>query len=152
MLTATNWRVAAATLAVSAAVISLAPAHPAAHDRTTQVTWTIDVEPILKSRCLGCHATGGFAPLPLDTYDAARAAARAIRDEVLERRMPPWPAARGFGAFVNDRSLSPLEVQLLTVWAEGGTPLGPPAVQSGGSARTAVARAPDLVVTIPAAR
>ena len=82
---------------------------PAAHNRISQVTWTTDVQPIMKARCLGCHATGGFGPMSLETYQQARTWAKAIREEVLERRMPPWPAARGSGSFVNDRSLTPLE-------------------------------------------
>jgi hypothetical protein len=134
-------------LAVCLAAICVLESGASAHDRTTQVTWTTDVEPILKSRCLGCHATGGFAPLPLDTYDAAKAAAIAIRDEVLERRMPPWSAARGFGAFANDRTLTPLEIELLTAWANGLTPIGPPVEKTATS--TPDERSPDLVVTVP---
>jgi hypothetical protein len=103
----------------------------AAHNRESQVTWTTDVEPILQRRCVGCHAAGGFGPMPLATYQDARAWAKSIRQEVLERRMPPWPAARGFGDFLNDRSLTPVEVELLTSWADGATPLGPPVMRSG---------------------
>ena len=55
--------------------------------------------------------------MSLETYQEARTWAKAIRDEVLERRMPPWPAAPGFGDFSNDRSLTPIEVELLTAWA-----------------------------------
>src|SRR5262245_39466730 len=104
---------------------------PAAHNRESPVTWTTDVEPILQRRCIGCHAAGGFGPMPLATYQDARRWAKAIRQEVLERRMPPWPAARGFGDFLNDRSLTPIEVELLTSWADGATPLGPPVIRSG---------------------
>ena len=95
----------------------------AAHNRISQVTWTTDVEPIMKARCLGCHTPGGFGPMSLETYQEARTWAKAIREEVLERRMPPWPAARGFGEFINDRSLTPLEIELLTAWADGATPI-----------------------------
>ena len=117
----TCWTVGLASLAGIAGL----PA-PSAHPRDTQVTWTTDVEPILKARCVGCHATDGFGPMPLATYQDARAWASAIRGEVLERRMPPWPAARGFGDYANDRSLSPFEIELVAAWAGGGTPLGPP--------------------------
>ena len=142
------WTVGLASLAGIAGV----PA-PSAHPRDTQVTWTTDVEPILKARCVGCHATDGFGPMSLATYQDARAWASAIRGEVLERRMPPWPAARGFGDYANDRSLSPLEIELVAAWAGGGTPLGPPVPVPGertvrqeiGAAR----RSPDLVLTAP---
>ena len=119
---------------------------PAAHNRISQVTWTTDVEPIMKSRCLGCHTPGGFGPMSLQTYQDARMWAKAIREEVLERRMPPWPAARGFGEFVNDRSLTPLEVELLTAWADGAAPLGPAVVAAHETRPPPVTRPPDLIV------
>jgi hypothetical protein len=125
-----------------------------AHSRQSQVTWTIDVEPIVKRRCVGCHTTNGFGPMSLATYQDAREWSTAIRREVLERRMPPWPAARGFGDFVNDRSLTPIEVELLTAWADGVTPLGPPADSHAAPPHdhAAVRQAPDLVVTDPEPR
>ena len=60
--------------------------------------------------------------MPLVTYEQARPWAKAIRDEVLARRMPKWHAARGYGDFANDPSLSPFEVALIAAWAEGGAP------------------------------
>jgi len=139
--------------AVAACVCAIAvlESGPAAHDRSTQVTWTTDVEPILKTRCVGCHDAGGFGPMPLASYHDARDAAKAIRQEVLERRMPPWPAARGFGDFANDRSLTPLEAELLTAWADGGAPLGPPAGAPAAAAAATSSRAADLVLTVPSA-
>ena len=122
-----------------------------AHDRVTQVTWTTDVEPIMSTRCVGCHATGGFGPMSLATYQDARSWAKAIREAVLERRMPPWPAAKGFGAFVNDRSLTPIEIELLTAWADGATPIGPP-VAPRRAHDAEPHGAPDLIVSVPAPR
>ena len=95
-----------------------------AHPPTTDVTWARDIAPIVEQRCLGCHGAGGPSSLPLGSYESARAAAARIKHEVLERRMPPWPAAPGFGAFANDRSLSLVETELLVAWADGGTPKG----------------------------
>lgn len=94
------------------------------HIRPTDVTYLKDVRPILEKRCIGCHATGGFAGVPLDSYAGARQWAKQIREQVLERTMPPWPAAPGFGDFRNDRSLSAIEVELLSAWSDGGTPVG----------------------------
>jgi hypothetical protein len=62
--------------------------------------------------------------MPLTTYAEARPWARAIREEVLTRRMPKWHAARGYGDFSNDPSLSPFEIALIVAWADGGAPLG----------------------------
>jgi hypothetical protein len=140
-------RVALALFAVALGGALLS--RPSAHDRVTQVTWTTDVEPILKSRCVGCHSAEGFGPMSLATYQDARGWAKAIREEVLERRMPPWPAAKGFGTFLNDRSLTPIEVELLTAWADGATPIGPP-VAARDAHDAEPQRTPDLLVFEPA--
>lgn len=153
-------RVRGTALAIVAALAIAEPGwRTVAHNRESKVTWTTDVEPILKKRCVGCHVTNGFGPMSLATYQEGRSWAQAIRQEVLERRMPPWPAARGFGEFINDRSLTQLEVDLLTAWADGNTPVGPPVVAAPESREHSVhhgagapTRSPDVVVTMPAAR
>ena len=69
-----------------------------AHERiTTKITWDAEISRIFQARCVSCHTEGGAAPMPLETYAQARPWARAIRDEVLARRMPKWHAARGYG-------------------------------------------------------
>ncbi len=65
--------------------------------------------------------------MSLLTYEQARPWAKAIKEEVLERRMPPWGAVKGFGEFRDDPSLSQEEVLLLADWVEGGAPEGDPA-------------------------
>ena len=62
--------------------------------------------------------------MSLLTYEEARPWAKAIRDEVLERRMPPWGAVKGFGEFRDDASLSEREIEMLANWVEGGAPEG----------------------------
>jgi hypothetical protein len=64
--------------------------------------------------------------MPLLTYEDARPWAKAIRDEILERRMPPWDAVKGVGEFRNDPSLSQPEIDMLVGWIEGGAPEGNP--------------------------
>jgi hypothetical protein len=96
-----------------------------AHDPiTTKVTFNKEVIRILERRCQGCHRGGGYAPMSFETYDDVRPWAKAIKEEILERRMPPWNAAQGFGDFANDRSLTALETELLVDWVEGGVPRG----------------------------
>jgi hypothetical protein len=105
---------------VAAGAISV---HLFAHDRTTtKVSWNREVSRIVEARCVSCHTEGGRAPMPLRTYEQARPWARAIKDEVLARRMPKWHAARGYGDFANDPSLSPFEVSLIAAWVDGGAP------------------------------
>ena len=62
--------------------------------------------------------------MPLTTYREARPWAVAIKEEILERRMPPWGAASGYGHFANDMSLTGREISLILSWADGGAPSG----------------------------
>lgn len=96
-----------------------------AHDTiTTKLTWSRDVSRIVWKRCGSCHQDGGGAPMSLLTYEEARPWAKAIKEEVLERRMPPWGAAKGFGEFRNDWSLTQEEISIIADWVEGGAPAG----------------------------
>ena len=75
-----GWLLAAALLA--------APAF--AHDVIgTKLLWTQEISRIVYRHCASCHREGGTA-MSLMTYQDARPWAKAIRDEVLSRRMPPW--------------------------------------------------------------
>ena len=109
-------------LIVAAVLWFWLPAH--AHQPiTTAITWNREVTRIFARSCVSCHRAGGSS-FPLGTYAEARPWAKAIRDQVLERRMPPWPAARGIGDFKNDRSLPPRVIEMIVAWAEGGAPEG----------------------------
>ena len=95
------------------------------HDApTTKLTWTREISRLVTQRCVGCHQPGGAAPFSLRTYAEARPWAVAIKEEVLQRKMPPWPAAKGFGSFANDISMPQEEINRLAEWAEGGAPEG----------------------------
>lgn len=97
----------------------LAAAMPAA-----EVTFTKDVAPVLYSRCAGCHRPGDVAPMSLITYKEVRPWARAIRESVKLRKMPPWHADPHYGEFANDRRLSDAEIKLISAWVEGGAKEG----------------------------
>ncbi len=95
-----------------------------AHDPiTTKLTWSRDVSRIVYSRCASCHRPAGLA-FSLLTYAEARPWARAISEEVLERRMPPWGAVKGFGEFRDDGALSAAELEIVAQWVDGGAPEG----------------------------
>jgi hypothetical protein len=92
-----------------------------AHDPiNANVTWTGEIGRLVQARCTACHVAGGRGPMSLTSYEEARPWARAIREEVLARRMPKWHAARGYGEFSNDRSLTPFEIALFVAWVDGG--------------------------------
>src|SRR5579863_5943461 len=79
-----------------------------------------DVLPILQSRCQECHRPGEIAPMHFLSYAETRPWAKAIREAVLTRKMPPWFADPQFGHFANDRSLSKDEIETFLDWVDGG--------------------------------
>jgi len=111
-----------------------------AHDLvTTRVTWDHDIAPLVGARCLQCHSEAGPA-VSLASYADARPYARAIREEVLTRRMPKWPVVRGYGDFANDPSLSASEIALVTAWADGGAPENATRTSAGRASAGALAQ------------
>lgn len=98
-----------------------------AHDYiTTKITWTREVSRIFFRNCTSCHREGGAA-FSLVTFDEAKPWAKAIKEEVLMRRMPPWNAVKGFGEFKDDQGLTQEQIEIIAQWAEGGAPQGNPA-------------------------
>jgi len=93
---------------------------------TSVPTFAKDVAPILYKNCTTCHRPGEIAPMSLLTYQDARPWAKAIRDEVADRKMPPWHADAPHGTFLNERGLTDTERDTLVRWASGGAPLGDP--------------------------
>ena len=71
-----------------------------------RTTFTKDVAPILQARCQSCHRPGEAAPMSLLTYKETRPWAKAIKEAVLTKKMPPWFADPSAGHFRNDRSLT----------------------------------------------
>src|SRR5947208_3763442 len=88
------------------------------------VTFTKDVVPVLQKNCQGCHRPGEAAPFSLLTYEQARPWAKAIKEAVLQRKMPPWYADPQYGHFANNPSLSRSDIDTLVGWVETGAPLG----------------------------
>jgi len=64
--------------------------------------------------------------MPFLTYSDTRPWAKAIRESVLTRKMPPWFADPDYGHFANDRSLSKLEIDTLVNWVDAGAREGDP--------------------------
>ena len=92
---------------------------------TTPLTFSREISRLVYERCARCHRPGGMA-FSLMTYAEARPWAAAIKEEVLERRMPPWGAVKGFGEFKDDQGLTQEQIELIANWVEGGAPEGDP--------------------------
>jgi hypothetical protein len=114
-----SWGKLAAAALVGAA---LTPAHDVI---TTPITFSREISRLFYDRCVSCHREGGMA-FSLVHYQDARPWAKAIKEEVLERRMPPWGAIKGFGDFRNDQGLTQEQIEVIADWVEGGAPEGDP--------------------------
>ena len=123
---------------------------------SAEVTYYGDVAPILEKHCTGCHRPNDIAPMSLMTYDEVLPFARMIRENVIQRKMPPWHADPAFGEFDNDARLTDEEMATIDAWVKGGAKRG----ESGPSAHGSASRVPeapaltwhikpDVVFTIP---
>ncbi len=106
-----------------ASVLIVASAASAGEARAT-ATFTKDVAPIFYEHCVECHRPTMFAPMSLMKYDEARPWARAIKQRVVAREMPPWGADPAIGHFKNDPRLSQAEIDTIVAWVDGGAPKG----------------------------
>jgi hypothetical protein len=115
-------------------------------------TFTKDVAPILQRSCQNCHRPGQIGPFSMLTYQDARPWAKAIKQQVVQRNMPPWYIDKtvGLHSFKNDISLSDAEIDTIAKWVDAGAPMGnpsdmPPPRQFDDSDRWHIGK-PDIVV------
>ncbi|MDX1979637.1 MAG: thiol-disulfide isomerase [Bryobacteraceae bacterium] len=87
-------------------------------------TFNKDVAPIFYRHCVQCHKPKDIAPMSLMDYKSARPWAKAIRESVIGRKMPPWFADPKHGRFSNDPSLTQTEINTITAWADSGAAEG----------------------------
>ena len=125
-----------------------------ARPASTRVTFTKDVAPIFQARCQSCHRPGTVAPMSLLTYQDARPWARAIKDRVVRREMPPWhyDKTAGIQKLKGDISLTDEQIATIAAWVDAGAPMGDPkdmpaALVFNDEAWTI--GKPDLVITAP---
>jgi hypothetical protein len=106
---------------IAAVLIVIVVAAPA---MAQQATFYRDVLPILQDHCQECHRAGQMAPMAFSTYQETRPWAKAIREAVATRKMPPWFADPCCGKFANDRTLSASERDILVRWVDSGAAKG----------------------------
>jgi len=121
------------------------------------VTFNKDVLPILQRNCQTCHRPNNIAPMSFLSYETTRPWAKAMKNAVVTRKMPPWSADPQYSHFANDPSLKESEIDTIVKWADSGAPQGdakdaPPPLQWPENGWTTK---PDLVLkgvpyTVPA--
>ena len=143
------WKAASFALA-TVSVVSAA-------DPTAPVAFSKDVAPILQEKCQSCHRVGQIAPMSLVSYQETRPWAKAIKERVVTRNMPPWHLDKtaGIQKFQNDFSLSDEQIATIVRWVDGGASVGdpkdmPPPKQwpqdDGWRLAKELGREPDLVI------
>jgi mono/diheme cytochrome c family protein len=120
------------------------------------ISYANEVAPLLQKNCVSCHSAGNIGPFAMSNYEKVKGRADTIREVLLEQRMPPWHADPHYGTFVNGRSLTPEQAQILVRWVEQGAPRGegadpladkaPPAAQDWPLGK------PDFIVKWPKAQ
>jgi mono/diheme cytochrome c family protein len=90
---------------------------------SSSVRYTGEIMRIFDRKCAPCHGADNLA-VPLSTYREVREWGRAIREEIVEQRMPPWSAARGYARFRNELALTSRETATILSWLDGGMPRG----------------------------
>jgi hypothetical protein len=83
-------------------------------------------------------------------YQSVRPWAKAIKEAVVSRKMPPWSADPRYGSFLNDPTLKQSDIDTLAAWVDNGAPEGDS--KDGPAPRTwpeGWTIQPDAVVSMP---
>jgi hypothetical protein len=118
--------------------------------KSDPVTFNKDVLPVLQKNCQTCHRPGEIAPMSFLTYKDTRPWAKAMKEAVVSRQMPPWFVDPAYGHFANDRRLRDADIQMISAWADGGAVEGDPkdmpapvTFQDGWNIK------PDMIIEMP---
>lgn len=117
----------------------------------TEVTFAKEISRLLQKHCVECHQPGEIGPFALTDYDEVIGWGEMLLEVIDQGRMPPWHGEAGHGEFINARSMTPDEVDLIRNWVRGGMPLGdtaelpPPLVSDFG---WQLEREPDQIVAM----
>lgn len=92
-------------------------------------TFAKEIEPLVQSKCQGCHREGGIAPFALVTYDDVKTYGELARKKVETRTMPPWGAfdsddCKMLHTFKDDLHLTDAQIALFGRWVDAGMPRG----------------------------
>jgi uncharacterized membrane protein len=80
---------------------------PATPDPCADITFTMNVKPIIDNNCVQCHGTGGNFP-NLTTYNGVSSNAAIVKTETSTRRMP------------QGTTLTEDEIKAISCWVDAG--------------------------------
>ena len=67
-----------------------------ARAQADEVDYARDVAPIFVEQCQSCHREGGIAPWAMTNYQMLQGFAPAIKEAIVEKRMPPGQIDRKY--------------------------------------------------------
>lgn len=109
-----------------------------------------DVAPIFIANCTACHHSGGIQ-FALTKYSEVQAMGAAIKSDIENNVMPPWPADPNYKHYVHERVVSAADKTTLINWIDAGMPAGDttlaPAPPPYGNAQ--LYGTPDLILHTP---
>jgi hypothetical protein len=118
----------------------------------SKISYVDEVAPVLLSKCVDCHQSGGIGPFQMTSYEVIKGFAPMIRESIRVDRMPPYDVDRHVNLFQNDENLTEAETKTLVHWIEAGAPRGEgedPLLKGVTERPEWPLGKPDLVVEIP---
>lgn len=91
-------------------------------DDEEKLSYEKNIAPILKNKCLSCHADNGIFLPKLNGHDKIKSWAEMSKETIMTERMPPFSADKLYGEYSNDISLTAEEKRLLIKWFNLGAP------------------------------
>ena len=145
-----SWKGVFLTACTLGIVVSVSTTRATTEENAKAVTYYKDVLPVLQNHCQTCHRPGEIAPMSFMTFKDTRPWAKAMKNAVITRQMPPWFADPKYGHFVNDKRLNDADIQTIVAWADGGAVEGnekdkpaPVTFEEGWGLK------PDMVIEMP---
>ena len=89
------------------------------------LSYTKNVAPIIKEKCISCHRINGAAPFSLESFQDVYKRKETIALVTKSKYMPPWKADSHYVDYENDRSLSEGEILTIANWVKSGAIYGP---------------------------
>ncbi len=85
-----------------------------------QVTFTEQIAPIIYNKCASCHHKGDIGPMPLTNYEEVKKASKMVQYVTGKKIMPPWMPDTSYSHFLNERTITEHEINLIKDWISGG--------------------------------
>ena len=121
--------------------------------KADEIDYARDVAPIFVEQCQACHREGGIAPWAMTNYQMLQGFAPAIKEAIVEKRMPPGQIDRKYaGTIVNHRTLSNREIETIVKWIDAGAPVEgdvDPLTETTYSTSEWVHGEPDMIIEVP---